>query len=134
MSQPATRGSRDVTPKLITLDAMKENSISAIMRGIRPAPGSVGRVPMVSACEIGLTRSILSLGTKATIIGLLTVGGPELLGLVAVLCLGKENLIYLKKKILAWLKRLKPAAPVSRNGGQIIAFPADLSLLGRFQP
>lgn len=57
----------------------------------------------------------LSLGTKATIIGLLTVGGPELLGLLAVLCLGKENLIFLKKKFLDWLKRLKPAAPVSRN-------------------
>ena len=57
----------------------------------------------------------LSLGAKATIIGLLTVGGPELLGLLAVLCLGKANLIYLKNKLLAWLKRLKPAAPVSRN-------------------
>jgi hypothetical protein len=57
----------------------------------------------------------LSLGNKAIIIGLLTVGGPELLGLLAVLCLGKTNLIFLKNKILAWLKRLKPAAPVSRN-------------------
>ena len=57
----------------------------------------------------------LSLGAKATIIGLLTVGGPELLGLLAVLCLGKENLILLKNKLLTWLKRLKPTAPVSRN-------------------
>lgn len=57
----------------------------------------------------------LSLSTKAAIIGLLTVGGPELLGLLAVLCLGKANLLLLKNKILAWLKRLKPAAPVSRN-------------------
>ena len=38
----------------------------------------------------------LSLSAKATIISLLNVGGPELLGLFAVLCLGKENLIYLK--------------------------------------
>jgi len=57
----------------------------------------------------------LSLGTKATIIGGLTLGGPELLGLLAVLCLGKTNLIFLKNKLLAWLKRLKPATPVSRN-------------------
>jgi hypothetical protein len=57
----------------------------------------------------------LSLGVKATIIGLLTVGGPELLGLLAVLCLGKENLMRLKNKLLAYLKRLKPTAPVSRN-------------------
>jgi hypothetical protein len=56
----------------------------------------------------------LSLGAKAVIISLLTVGSPELLGLLAVLCLGKKNLIHLKNKILAWLNRLKPAAPVSR--------------------
>jgi hypothetical protein len=57
----------------------------------------------------------LSLGTKAVIIGLLTVGGPEFLGLLAVLCLGKENLNYLKDKIFAWLRRLKPAAQVGRT-------------------
>jgi hypothetical protein len=57
----------------------------------------------------------LSLAAKTVIIGLLTVGGPELLGLVAVLCLGKANLVVIKNHILAWLKRLKPAAPVSRN-------------------
>lgn len=57
----------------------------------------------------------LSLGAKATIIGLLTVGGPELLGLLAVLCLGKENLMHLKNKLLACLKRVKPTALVSRN-------------------
>jgi hypothetical protein len=62
-----------------------------------------------------IAKMNLSLGTKATIIGLLTVGGPELLGLLAVLCLGKENLVNLKNKFLNWLKRLKPVAPVSRN-------------------
>jgi hypothetical protein len=62
-----------------------------------------------------VARLPLSLGTKAVIIGLLTVGGPEVLGVLAVLCLGKENLSLIKNRILAWLKRLKPAAPVSRN-------------------
>jgi hypothetical protein len=57
----------------------------------------------------------LSVGTKAIIIGLLTLGGPELLGLLAVLCLGKENLIFIKERIFAGLKRLKPAALVSRT-------------------
>lgn len=57
----------------------------------------------------------LSLGTKAVIIGLMTLGGPELLGLLAVLCLGKENLIFIKGKIFAVLKRLKPTAMVSRT-------------------
>lgn len=57
----------------------------------------------------------LALSTKAVIIGLLTLGGPELLGLLAVLCLGKENLLFIKKRIFTWLKRLKPAAIVSRT-------------------
>jgi len=62
-----------------------------------------------------VARLNLSLSVKAALIGLLTVGGPELLGLLAVLCLGKKNLIYLKNKCLEWLQRLKPAAPVSRT-------------------
>jgi hypothetical protein len=57
----------------------------------------------------------LALSTKAVIIGLLTLGGPELLGLLAVLCLGKENLLFIKERIFTWLKRLKPAAIVSRT-------------------
>ncbi|MCK9376098.1 MAG: hypothetical protein M0P73_08115 [Syntrophobacterales bacterium] len=56
-----------------------------------------------------------SLAAKAAIIGLLTVGGPEVLGLLAVICLGKENLLYLKDKLFAWLKRLRPPSPVSRT-------------------
>jgi len=62
-----------------------------------------------------VARLNLPLSIKAAIIGLLTVGGPELLGLLAVVCLGKENLICIKNKLLAWLRRLKPAAPVSRT-------------------
>jgi len=57
----------------------------------------------------------LALSTKAVIIGLLTLGGPELLGLLAVLCLGKENLLFIKERIFTWLKRLKPAAVVGRT-------------------
>jgi hypothetical protein len=47
--------------------------------------------------------------------GLLTVRGTELSGLLALLCLGKANRIYIRNKLVTWLKRLKPAAPVSRN-------------------
>ncbi len=57
----------------------------------------------------------LSLAAKAAIIGLLTVGGPEVLGLLAVICLGKENLIFIKDKLFAWLKHLRPPSPVSRT-------------------
>ena len=62
-----------------------------------------------------VARLDLPLALKATSIGLLTVGGPEILAILAVVCLGKENLIIIKNKILALLKLIKPAGPVSRG-------------------
>lgn len=62
-----------------------------------------------------VARLDLPLAVKATIIGLLTVGGPELLGILAVVCLGKENLIVIKNTILAWVKLIKPAGQVGRG-------------------
>ncbi len=62
-----------------------------------------------------VARLPLSLPVKATIIGLLMVGGPEVFGILAVVCLGKKNLLYIKDKIVVWLKRFRPAAPVSRT-------------------
>ena len=61
-----------------------------------------------------VARLDLPLAVKATIIGLLTVGGPEIFGILAVVCLGKENLLVIKDKILAVLRLIKPAAVVSR--------------------
>ena len=61
-----------------------------------------------------VARLGLPLAVKATIIGLLTVGGPEILGILAVVCLGKENLLVIKDKVLAVLRLIKPAAVVSR--------------------
>ena len=61
-----------------------------------------------------VARLGLPLAVKATIIGLLTVGGPEILGILAVVCLGKENLLLIKDKILAVLRLIKPTAVVSR--------------------
>jgi hypothetical protein len=61
-----------------------------------------------------VARFDLPLALKATIIGLLTVGGPEILGILAVVCLGKENLLQIKNRILAWLRLLKPSGEVSR--------------------
>jgi hypothetical protein len=55
-----------------------------------------------------------SIALKTIIIGLLTVGGPELFAILAVILLGKETFIYLKDKFFALLKRLRPPAPVSR--------------------
>jgi hypothetical protein len=62
-----------------------------------------------------VARLPLSLAAKATIIGLLTVGGPELLGILAVVCLGKENLLRIKQKLMSRLRRLRPPSPVSRT-------------------
>jgi hypothetical protein len=62
-----------------------------------------------------VARLGLPLAVKATIIGLLTVGGPEILGILAVVCLGKENLLIIKDKILAALRLIQPAAVVSRR-------------------
>ncbi|MCL4501874.1 MAG: hypothetical protein M1438_08450 [Deltaproteobacteria bacterium] len=61
-----------------------------------------------------VARLGLPLAVKATIIGLLTVGGPEIFAILAVVCLGKENLLLIKNKILAVLKLIKPQAVVSR--------------------
>ena len=61
-----------------------------------------------------VARLDLPLAAKATLIGLLTVGGPEIFAILAVVCLGKENLVYIKDKALAYLKLIKPAAVVSR--------------------
>jgi hypothetical protein len=57
----------------------------------------------------------LPLAARATIIGLLTVGGPEILGILAVVCLGKENLVHIKDKVLGYVKLIKPSGPVSRG-------------------
>jgi len=51
---------------------------------------------------------------KATIIGLLTVGAPELLGVLAAAVLGKENFERITSRMLSLLKRLKPTARVSK--------------------
>lgn len=50
----------------------------------------------------------------ATIIGLLTVGAPEVMILLAVGFLGKEGIQYFKAKLWAWFKRPQPFRPVPR--------------------
>ncbi len=61
-----------------------------------------------------VVRLNLSPGVKAAIIGLLTMGIPELLVILAIVLLGKKNLLMIKDKILAFLKLIKPVAVVSR--------------------
>jgi hypothetical protein len=61
-----------------------------------------------------VARLDLSPAVKASIIGLMTLGIPEILVVLAVVCLGKENLMVIKDKILAWLRLIKPSGMVSR--------------------
>jgi len=52
---------------------------------------------------------------KATVIGLLTAGLPEVLSVLAAAVLGKENFVRIKSIALSWLKRLRPTARVSKT-------------------
>jgi hypothetical protein len=57
----------------------------------------------------------LPLATKSLIIGLLTVGGPEILAVAAVSLLGKQTFDALSAKVLPLLGKLAPQGAVSRN-------------------
>ena len=61
-----------------------------------------------------VARLDLSPGVKAAAIGVLTMGFPELLVILAVVLLGKKNLLLIKDNCLAFLKLIKPVAEVSR--------------------
>ena len=42
------------------------------------------------------------------------MGIPEFIVILAVVCLGKKNLVYIKDKLLAFLRLIKPPGPASR--------------------
>ncbi len=52
---------------------------------------------------------------KATVIGLLTAGVPEVLSILAAAVLGKENFQRIKAKVLSLLRRLRPTAQVGKT-------------------
>lgn len=52
---------------------------------------------------------------KAILVGFLTVGGPELIALLAAAILGKKNFDVIKGAAFALLKRLRPTARVGRT-------------------
>lgn len=57
----------------------------------------------------------LHIAIKSTIIGLLTLGGPEVFILLSVALLGKEAFEFITGKIRAALHRMKPTGPVSKQ-------------------
>ena len=56
----------------------------------------------------------LPLGVKASLIGLLSLGIPEVLIIAAAATLGKENYEIIKVRCIGYLKRLVPSAKVGR--------------------
>ena len=62
-----------------------------------------------------VTHSTLSTEWKTALSGLLLVGGPEILSLLAIAILGKDGFNYLKEKVFALLRRAAPSAKVSRT-------------------
>lgn len=56
----------------------------------------------------------LPVAWTTVIIGMLTIGGPEVMIALAVIFLGKETLAYLKQKFFKLFKRTKPWKPVSK--------------------
>jgi hypothetical protein len=61
-----------------------------------------------------IAKTSLPGATKATIIGFLTVGGPEIFTVLAAAALGKENFERIKSAALSAFKRLKPTARVGK--------------------
>ncbi len=57
----------------------------------------------------------LHLAIKGTIIGLLTLGAPEVLIIASVALLGKEAFDLITGKIRSVLHRIKPTGPVSKH-------------------
>ena len=55
----------------------------------------------------------LPVGVSAVLVGLLTVGGPEIMVILAVVFLGKQTFNYYKQKFFALFKRTGPIKPVS---------------------
>ena len=52
---------------------------------------------------------------KAILVGFLTLGGPELIALLAAAILGKKNFEVIKAAVFSVLRRLRPTARVGRT-------------------
>jgi hypothetical protein len=63
---------------------------------------------------IPVSQTNWPMGVKATVIGLLTLGGPEILSIVAIIVLGRESYELIVEKLKKFLRLLKPSGKVSR--------------------
>ena len=62
-----------------------------------------------------IAGSTMSAPLKALLIGLLSIGGPEIIAVIAIAILGKECFELLSKKAFSYLKKLKPQDKVSKR-------------------
>jgi hypothetical protein len=60
-------------------------------------------------------KTELSDSVKTAISGMLALGGPEILMIIAGVVMGKENLTALKQKIASWFRPLAPPTFVSKT-------------------
>jgi hypothetical protein len=60
-----------------------------------------------------IANSTLPAAAKAVLIGLLSIGGPEIVGLIAIAILGKDCFEFLMSKAFSFLQKLAPKGSVS---------------------
>ncbi|MBX9685403.1 MAG: transporter suffix domain-containing protein [Candidatus Obscuribacterales bacterium] len=70
---------------------------------------------LVPLAGFWIAKLDLPVEIKGTVIALLTVGGPEVLAILAVALLGKETFDLISKKLLTHLGRLAPRGSVSEK-------------------
>lgn len=61
-----------------------------------------------------ILKTNLNDGLKTAVSGILAIGGPEILMILAGVIMGKENLTALKQKVAGWFKPLAPPTYVSK--------------------
>ncbi len=76
-----------------------------------------------------IANSKLAAATKGVLIGVVTVGAPELLALISIAILGKECFEFMKSKAFGMLKKLKPQNQVSKLRYRIGLFLFVLPLI-----
>ncbi|NGX40159.1 MAG: hypothetical protein KR126chlam1_01504 [Chlamydiae bacterium] len=57
----------------------------------------------------------LPIALKGVLIAMLSIGGPEIMVILAAVCLGKKYIVYIKNKIRNFFRLKKPPKPVSKR-------------------
>jgi hypothetical protein len=79
--------------------------------------------------SIWIASTALPIAAKTLIIGLVSIGGPEIVGLIAISIMCKECFEFLLSKSFGFLKKLAPRGSVSRARYRVGLFMFVLPLL-----